>query len=117
MEPDLLNSFLIRLAALPRLSSRIIEAWNNFENLNEVYRLIIALHMLKYNKFELCGHHSSTILPMTTKKQLSTIQVLDVDHSCTFNEIALLTSSTPELCRLNFIHIDKGDSNIGILFP
>jgi hypothetical protein len=117
MEPDLINSFLIHLAGLSRLSSLIIETWNEFENLNEVYRLIFALPMLKYNKFDLCGDESSITLPMATEKQLSTIQHLDIDHSCTFNELASLTSYTPELRRLNFMHIDSDDSDIGIILP
>jgi hypothetical protein len=78
MKPDLLNSFLIHLADLPCLFSLIIKTWNDFENLNEVYRLIFPLSKLKYNKFELCGHDSSITLPMATKKQLSNIQHLDI---------------------------------------
>jgi hypothetical protein len=94
IEPAKLISFLIDLACLPRLFSLSIDTWNDFENLNDVYRLILALPILKYNKFLLCGDDSSITLPMANNKQLSTIKYLVIDHSCTFNELASIVSYT-----------------------
>ncbi|CAF4892999.1 unnamed protein product, partial [Rotaria magnacalcarata] len=45
-------------------------------NLNDVYRLIFALPTLKYNKLYLYGNECSISIPLSTGKQLSTIEYL-----------------------------------------
>jgi hypothetical protein len=67
--PDLLKPLLIKLASLPRLSLLTIHTWNRFKNLNEIYRLIFALPMLKHNEFALITDDCSVTLPMAKKKQ------------------------------------------------
>ncbi|CAF4413399.1 unnamed protein product, partial [Rotaria magnacalcarata] len=45
-------------------------------NLNDIYRLIFALPTLKYNKLYLYGNECSISIPLSTGKQLSTIEYL-----------------------------------------
>jgi len=55
--------------------------------------------MLTYNKFSLCGDNS-------------TIEYLDIHHSCTFTELYTLISYTPQLRRLHFMQEDDNYTNI-----
>jgi hypothetical protein len=112
--PDLLKPLLIKLAYLPRLSFLTIYTWNAFKNLNEIYQLIFALPMLKYNQFILLEEDCSTTLPMATEKQFNTIESLDMVHSCTFNDIAHIVSYTPDLNHLSTFHAAQNDSISGL---
>lgn len=114
IEPEMLFTILINLADLPRLFSLNLDPYNIFEDLNEVYRLIFNLPKLKYNELMLCGDDRPITLPMATNKQSSTIEHLIIDHSCTFKKLVCLVSYTPRLSRLNFLHVDYDDSNIGV---
>jgi hypothetical protein len=113
LEPKILISFLTNLGYLQCLSSLTIETWNDFENLNDIYRLIFALPTLKYNKFSLCGDDSSISLPMdSNNKQLSTIEHLVIGHSCKFDELSIVLSYIPQLRRLDFIDTNENDTNL-----
>ncbi|CAF4158176.1 unnamed protein product, partial [Rotaria magnacalcarata] len=73
-------------------------------NLNDVYRLIFALPTLKYNKLYLYGNECSISIPLSTGKQLSTIEYLEIVHYYTFDELSDLISYTPKLRHLNLSH-------------
>jgi hypothetical protein len=46
-------------------------------------------------------------MPITTNNQFSTIQYLAVDHDCTLDEVIMLLSCTPQLCRLTCSRVDE----------
>jgi hypothetical protein len=115
--PDLLKPLLIKLASLPRLSLLTIYTWNRFKNLNEIYRLIFALPMLKYYEFALITDDCPVTLPMAKKKQFNNIEHLEMVHSCTFNEIARIVSYTPYLNHLGIYHTIQHDSINGMSLP
>jgi hypothetical protein len=83
-------------------------------NLTDIYRIIFTLPMLKC--YELSVNYTSTSfsLPIATNKQFSPIEYLVLDHYCTFEELYIITSYTPQLRRLYFMHTDKIDLNIEI---
>jgi hypothetical protein len=91
-----------------------IHTWNAFKNLNEIYRLIFALPMLKFYEVAFVEDNPPVTLSMATKKQFSTIEYLDTVHSCTFNEIARLVSYTPDLNHLSIFHTAQNDSINGV---
>jgi hypothetical protein len=71
------------------------------EIINDIYRLIFALPKLKYNHFNATDRKPSFSLPMATYHQFSTIETLIIDHHCTFDDLAYLTSYTLKLRHLN----------------
>jgi hypothetical protein len=115
--PHLLKPLLVKLASLLRLSSLTIYTWNGFQNLNEIYRLMFALPMLKYNEFALITDDCSVTLPMAKKKQFNNIEHLEMVHSCSFNEIARIVSYTPYLNHLGIYHAVQHDSINGMSLP
>jgi hypothetical protein len=117
IDSDVVIPLLINLAFLPRLVSLTIDTQNTGANLSDIYRLIFALPTLKYNNFSTNNWENQISLPMATNQQKSTIETLVIDHSCTFNELASLTSYTPQLRRLRLCYITGTDSNIRTITP
>jgi hypothetical protein len=112
IESETFISFLTNLACLPRLFSLSIHRENDFKELNDIYQLIFALPMLKYNKLSLYGTDDSISLPMITNKQVSPIEHLIIDHSCTLNALTCIMPYVPKLRRLSFTDSEYDDSNI-----
>jgi hypothetical protein len=54
---------------------------------------------------------------MATSKQFNPIEHLVIDHYWTIEELSILTSYTPQLSRLSFMHWYKSDLNIEIVLP
>ncbi len=112
-----LMSVLIKLPSLPRLFCLNIEIFmGNVKHLNltDIYRIIFTLPMLKCCELYVNYVETSFSLPIATNKQLSSIEYLVLDHYCTFEELYTITSYTPQLRRLHFMHTDKIDLNIEI---
>ncbi len=112
LNPDLLMSLLVNLPNLPRLSSLNINMQNVLIDLTNIYRIILTIPMLKYYRFSTDSLDSPISLPTSTNEQLTTIEYLVIDHSCSFNELATIISYIPKLNRLYFIDIHKNMSNI-----
>jgi hypothetical protein len=105
-------SLLVNLPNLPRLSSLNINMQNVLIDLTNIYRIILTIPMLKYYRFSTDSLDSPISLPTSTNEQLTTIEYLVIDHSCSFNELATIISYIPKLNRLYFIDIHKNMSNI-----
>jgi hypothetical protein len=73
--------------------------------------------MLKYYKLRTGNEDLSVTLPIATNQQFSSIEHLDIDHCCTFDELSTISSYTPQLRYLKFTHDLNGDRNIDIISP
>ncbi|CAF3684731.1 unnamed protein product [Rotaria sp. Silwood1] len=115
-QPDILISLLINLACLPRLFSLIIQPPALSRYLNDLYRLVFALPVLKSFIFFLDNDIRLT-LPMANNQQLSTIEYFVTYQFFTFNEFFTILSYIPQIRCLklfNSIHID---TNIQTILP
>ena len=107
----------MKLSCLPRLLSLTICVQNICRNFNDVYQLIFALPMLKYNKFYAYEDKNSISRPMVINKQQSPIECLIIAHSCAFNQLLALLSNTSELRYLKCLHKKEIDSTIKMILP
>jgi hypothetical protein len=115
---DILLTLLPKLASLPRLFSLSVHMIGILMDYTDVFRIIFTLPVLKYLKYLTNCSECSTSLSIATNQQLSPIEVLILDVSCTLEQLAIITSYTPQLRSLNIQHIDKdNDSLTGILLP
>ncbi|CAF1262755.1 unnamed protein product [Rotaria sp. Silwood1] len=112
-----LLSLLTSSTGLPRLFSLTIDIQWILDDLTEVYRLIFILPKLKYMKCSTNGTVISMLLPIAKKEQLSSIEYLVINHSCTFNQVSTIISYTPKLCHLNFMTFYDNYFNNEILLP
>ncbi|CAF1195734.1 unnamed protein product [Adineta steineri] len=87
---------LTSLLSLTHLSLLTI-CYNDVDN---VYRIIFKLPMLKYNKLSFIRHALDVPLSIATNTQLSNIQYLVIDHGCDLHELITLLSYTPQIARL-----------------
>ncbi|CAF4292377.1 unnamed protein product, partial [Rotaria sordida] len=90
IEPDVLISVLPKLTCLPRLFSLTIGTWSIQNDLGDIYRLIFNLKKLKYIKFTSMDSNDYDIiisLPIVTNEQISSIEYLNINHACAFDEI------------------------------
>ena len=94
-------SVLLELTSLPWLASLSISAIINLEHVNEIYRIILALPMLKYYKFSDDAAYFDSPLPMATREQHNLIEYFVIDHFCSFDELVFLVSYTPQLRQLH----------------
>jgi hypothetical protein len=74
---------------------------SNLEYLHEIYRVILALPMVKYYKFSADASYIDPPLPMATREEYNLIEYLVIDHSCSFDELVILVSYTPQLRQLH----------------
>jgi hypothetical protein len=117
IDSDVVIPLLINLASLPRLVSLTIGTQYTHAIINDIYRLIFALPTLKYNNFSTTECSSLISLPMATDQQFSTIETLVIDHPCTFDDLAYLTSYTPKLRSLSLNQTTITDSDIETMLP
>jgi hypothetical protein len=115
--PPILLSLLTYLTCLPRLFSLTIDTQRTLNDLTEVYRFIFVLSKLKYVKCSARGIVISMSLPIAKKEQLTSIEYLVINHSCTFNQVSTIISYTPELCHLKLMKFYDNFSNTEMLFP
>jgi hypothetical protein len=104
---------LFALPSLPRLFSMNIKLDDNLHDLNDIYQLIFRLPLLKSNKFSLSAYEESILLPIAKDDQFSAIEYLDINHSCTLNELIAMLSYTPRLRHLICDRLIESDQKIG----
>ena len=114
-KPDTLMLILEKLVSLPRLRSITIEEICYLEDLTNIYRIILALPMLTYCKISARYSDRSVSLPISTKS--SPLEYLIMNHSCTFNDLSMVLSYTPQLRHLSFMESDKNNATIGMIIP
>jgi len=118
MDPPILCSLIPDLICLPRLFSLTIDMEYNSEYLDDIYQPIFALQKLRYLKCLAEESDVNVSIPFALNNQFSTIEDLIINHSCTFDELSVILSYTPELRRLNFSQLDESDLLvIGTLLP
>ncbi len=54
---------------------------------------------------------------MATSQQYSSIKYLIICHCCTFVELAVITSYTPQLRYLDYLNLNFNCPNAGIILP
>ena len=109
-KPAMLDSFLPHLTTLPGLFSLTIETQYLLNDFAGVYQVVFTLPTLVYFKLSIDDSFFQISLPMADKEQRSSIQHLNADHPCTFNELSAILSYTPHLRRLHFKEI-HGETN------
>ena len=90
---------------------------SDFKDLNQIYRIVLALPMLKYFKFSSNESNFELSFPMATDEQFNSIEILVIDHPCTFNELILLVSYTPHLCQLHLTDTVVSSPKITMMSP
>jgi hypothetical protein len=114
-KPNTLMFVLEELINLPRLYSLTIDRLDYFEDLTDIYRIILALPMLTYCKISVTDSDLCSSLAMSTDQRSSPLQYLIMDHDINFNELSTILSYTPHLRHLCFIESYKIDVTIEII--
>jgi len=85
-------------------------------DLNNIYRLILCLPSLKYNKVSVVScsedEHTNIFVPVAFNERFSTIEYLIINHPCTLNEILSILHHTPGLCHLTCRNIVESRKKI-----
>ncbi len=121
IKPDNLLPLLLSLTSLSRLFSLTIYTGGDIEDFSDAYHVIFSLPALKYNKLSLVI--DETFIPLSTNNnyQLSPLQHLIIDHSCTLPKLIAMLSCTPRLCYLYCELLDKSnqfiEEDMKILLP
>jgi hypothetical protein len=83
VQSELLISVLVDLPLLPRLQLLTINMFDASINLDDIYRLVFNLSMLKYYRLSIDIIDLSISLPIATnQQQQSSIESLIIDHCC-----------------------------------
>jgi len=109
------NNILQRLSvltSLPRLVSLTVSIEGDLKNLNDVYQLIFKLSTLKNVKVSYNQYNPYITLPMVVNNQFSSIEHLNVNHSCRVNNLITMLSYTPRLSHLICKGLIDWDENI-----
>jgi hypothetical protein len=124
IKSDKLISVLTGLSSLPRFSSLKIHLDDQLDSVGNIYQLIFRLPFLKYNKLSLDHDIPYQILvpPLNYNiDQISNIEYLSINHSCTLNDITNILYHTPRLSRLSCKILDKSDrqsdQELNIMLP
>ncbi|CAF3903636.1 unnamed protein product [Adineta steineri] len=110
-DSHILMSMLSKIKSLSRLFSLTITHQHDYIDLSDIYRIILALPVLKYYKFTTNKPYLSVLLPVASNKRMNNIENLVMNHHCTFEDLSMITSYTPKLRRLYFIN-EKESNNL-----
>ncbi len=86
-----------------------IEPDDALEDIDNIYQAIFQLPMLKYNKISFFAFETFIPLPIASNEQFTRIEYLYIHHCCAIDELIIILTYTPQLCRLNCIRVN--DSN------
>ncbi|CAF1448836.1 unnamed protein product [Adineta steineri] len=101
---------LTSLISLTRLSSLTIDCIDDDpDDIDNIYQIIFKLPILRYNKLSYYTFELPIPLSIATNTQYSHIEYLVVDHPCTLNELIVILSYTPQLCRLTCREINESN--------
>jgi hypothetical protein len=94
---------LSSLTILPRLFSLNTHLEDPLYDFNQVYRLILFLPVLKYNKLSAAISDCAVqnLVPVINNEQFSSIEQLVIDHPFSLPGLIVILSYTPRLCRLS----------------
>ncbi len=95
-----LHSFLLQLAALPRLYALTVVVKNDLIIIKDLCLPIFNLPVLKYGNFSLKGKQKLFSHPIAANENFSTIEYLNIELNCTLEILMNILSYTPRLCRL-----------------
>jgi hypothetical protein len=112
-EPKKLLLILGKLIHLPHLCSLTIEGLRYVEDLTPIYRLILALPMLTY--YKISTEYSARFVSLPISTQPNRLEHLFIDHSCTFNDLSVILSYTPQLRRLSFMESNENAASIQMI--
>lgn len=118
IHPQTLHRLLIQLKRISCLYSLVVDTWNDFDDLQGIYRSVFALPVLKFHKLILSENDDRICrmsLPMANPGQYSTIKHLQMIHPCSILELERIISYTPQLRHLKFINDDDYYSGTGTL--
>ncbi|CAF1154672.1 unnamed protein product [Adineta steineri] len=97
------NNILQRLSILsllPRLMSLTIIIEDDFKNLNDIYLLIFKIPALKFIKISYNQYNPYIPLPIATIYQITSIERLNINHTCRIINLITILSYTPQLSHL-----------------
>jgi hypothetical protein len=108
-------SHLSGLTSLPRLYSFTLDIENNdtdSEDFTNIYQFIFSLTTLKYNKILSKTNIPFISLTIATNIQFTTIEYLNIQHSCKLNDLITILSYTPRLGHLTCREVIGSIENI-----
>ena len=105
-----LPNIIHHLASLSYLTSLVIMPIDNIAKIDELYRAIFHLPVLKYCKVSLDYHSRYDGLRLITNAT-SSIEHLVLDHECTLNELDVILSCVPHLRRLSIQSLEREYTN------
>jgi hypothetical protein len=106
---------LFYLKSLPRLFALTIFLHNDdsYIDLSDIYRMILCLPSLKYNKlFRAEECEVNVLVPFAINERFSNIEYLHMNHRCNLNEIISILYHTPRLHHLICGELFGPDDNI-----
>lgn len=117
IEPEQNKVILIlkKLINLPHFRSLTIKHLRYDNDLSALYRIILTLPFLTYYKVSQDYTNQSLTLPMSIRPTL--LEHLHIQHSCTFNDLSVILSYTPQLHHFTFMESNKNDRTIDMLIP
>ncbi len=116
IESKILENFLQHSSFLSNLSSLIIIPINPVQNKNILYYQIFRLPVLRYCKVSFKQHIFTLPLQISTY-QYSPIKYLVINCNCHINDLNLLLSFLPQLCRLSCNNLSESSIHHGYLQP
>jgi hypothetical protein len=108
---------LVSLTCLPRLFSLDLYVAYKLNNFDGAYRIIFSLPVLRYIKFSSDSYQPLVPLTIATNKQFSTIEYLNIDHSCRLDHFIAILSHTPRLNRLVCRQLIESNVNVERVVP
>lgn len=105
-----LPNILHHLTSLSDLTSLVIIPIDGISKIDELYRAIFRLPVLRYCKVSLDYQSNLNGLALITNTT-SPIEHLVLDHDCTLNQLDVILSCVPRLRRLAIQSLQKGYSN------
>ncbi|CAF4163813.1 unnamed protein product [Adineta steineri] len=110
IQSNQLIPILISLISLNRLSSLTIDCIDDDPyDIDNIYRMIFNLSILRYTKLSYYSFDLPIPLSIATSTRYSHVEYLVVDHRCTLNELIVILSYTPQLCRLTCREINESN--------
>ncbi|CAF1331681.1 unnamed protein product [Rotaria sp. Silwood1] len=113
MSRCILITFLFNLKFLPQLFALTMYFIYCFDNLGDIYQMILHLPVLEYLKLKISEAEQLEInIPIAANNHFSSIKYLVIDHCCTINQLMNLLLYIPQLSHLSCGCLIKSNNNI-----
>ncbi|CAF4047970.1 unnamed protein product [Rotaria sordida] len=116
-QSNILIPFLNNLSYLPRLFSLTLYLLEGLTNLVDIYKIILKLSMLKYLVIITKDSNLLNSLSINIDQQFNNITHLYIKNHCSFNDILILMSYTPQLHHICYSNMNCIATNIKNISP